>query len=179
MNLDQLNVSYIILSSDKLEDMISVLYAKDYQIITIKSYYKGQYDDSVIAFGEVDNNNLRKDVLFLLNHFQEEFAIIKYLNEKSHKKIFKDGSEKLLNIVYYNTDLEKKLYLYNGLSFSFVESVRYWKPTKKDDFKVGMKVEFLNNNNKWCEKKIENPSEEYEKLYKLLIKYDKIRVAYK
>jgi hypothetical protein len=39
-----------------------------------------------------------------------------------------------------------------------------------------MLVEYLNNN-KWCEKLVENPNEEYEKLYKLLIKYDKVRVA--
>ena len=69
MNLQEQNMSYVILSSDKLDDMISILYAKEYQIIPIKGYYRGQYEDSVIAFGRVDNDNLRKDVLFLLNQF--------------------------------------------------------------------------------------------------------------
>jgi hypothetical protein len=38
-----------------------------------------------------------------------------------------------------------------------------------------MLVEFMNNN-KWYKQKVENPSLEYDGLYKLLIKYDKIRV---
>ena len=39
-----------------------------------------------------------------------------------------------------------------------------------------MIVEYFTNN-KWYEKKVENPNSEYEDLYKLLIKYDKVRVA--
>lgn len=170
--------SYIILSSSRIEDMISILYAKDYKIITIKGYYRGQYEDSVIAYNNINNDDLRKDVLFLLNHFHQESAIVKYLDDSGAKKIFRDGSEKPLGIVMYNTDSENRSYLHNGVSFSFVEKVRYWKPTKKEDFKVGMLVEYMNNN-KWYERKVENPSEEYERLYKLLIKYDKVRVASK
>jgi len=178
MNLQEQNMSYVILSSDKLDDMISILYSKEYQIIPIKGYYRGQYEDSVIAFGRVDNDNLRKDVLFLINHFHQECAIIKYLGETSVKKIFKDGSEKPLGIVMYNTDAENISYLYNGVSFSFVEQVRYWKPTKKEDFRVGMLVEYFNKD-KWYERLVEDPSQEYEKIYKLLIKYNKVRVASK
>ncbi len=176
MFLEQPNASYIILSSSKLDDMISILYAKEYNIIPIKGYYRGQYEDSIISYGPVDNDNLRKDTLFLLNHFHQDCAIIKYMGESNAKKIFKDGSEKPLGIVMYNTDSENISYLYNGTSFSFVESKRYWKPTKKEDFKIGMLVEYLNNN-KWYEKKVENPNLEFEELYKLLIKYDKIRVV--
>ncbi len=175
LGLDKPNTSFVIISSDKLDDVISILYAKDYQIIPLKGFYRGQYEDSIMAFGQVDNDNLRKDIIFLLNHFHEECAIVKYLGESNAKKIFKDGSEIPLGIVMYNTDSENVSYLYNGFSFSFVESKRYWKPTKKEDFRVGMLVEYFNNN-KWYEKKVENPIDEYEKLYKLLIKYDKIRV---
>ena len=176
MFLEQPNASYIILSSSKLDDMISILYAKEYNIIPIKGYYRGQYEDSIISYGPVDNDNLRKDTLFLLNYFHQDCAIIKYMGESNAKKIFKDGSEKPLGIVMYNTDSENISYLYNGTSFSFVESKRYWKPTKKEDFKIGMLVEYLNNN-KWYERKVENPNLEFEELYKLLIKYDKIRVV--
>lgn len=178
IGLDQQNTSYVILSSDKLDDMVSILYAKEYQVVPMKGYYRGQYENSVIAFGRVDNDTLRADILFLLNHFKQECAIVKYFGETGAKKLFKDGSEKPLGIVMYNTDSENMSYLYNGFSFSFVESVRYWKPTKKEDFKVGMLVEYFNNN-KWYERKVENPTDEYEKLYKLLIKYDKVRVASK
>lgn len=178
LGLEQSNTSYIILSSEKLEDMISILYAKEYQVIPIKGYYRGQYEESVIAFGRVDNDNLRKDVLFILNQFHDDSAIIKYMDESVAKKIFRDGSEKPLEISMYNTDPENISYLYNGISFSFTESVRYWKPSKIGDFKIGMIVEYFNNN-KWFEREVVNPSDEYEKLYKLLIKYDKVRVASK
>jgi len=178
IGLEESNACYVVLSSEKLDDMVSILYAKEYQVIPIKGFYRGQYEDSVMAFGRVDNDNLREDILFLLNHFNEECAIIKYSGETGAKKIFRDGSEKPLGIVMYNTDSENMSYLYNGFSFSFVEAIRYWKPTKKEDFKIGMLVEYFNNN-KWYERKVENPSDEYEKLYKLLIKYDKVRVMSK
>jgi hypothetical protein len=45
-----------------------------------------------------------------------------------------------------------------------------------NDLKVGMVVEYMNNN-KWHEKMVQNPQDEWEKLYKLLIKYDKLRVS--
>ena len=32
------------------------------------------------------------------------------------------------------------------------------------------------DNNKWYEKKIQNPKDEWDKMYKLLLKYDKLRV---
>ena len=41
-----------------------------------------------------------------------------------------------------------------------------------------MLVEYFNNN-KWYEKKVEDPINEYDKIYKLMIKYDKIRVVSK
>ena len=175
IGLQHQNAMFILLSSKRLEDMISILYAKDYTVVSIKGYYQGNFEDSVMAYAKVDNDTLRKDVIFLLNHFHENCAIIKYQGETNVKKIFKDGSEIPLGIVMYNTDADNMSYLYNGTSFSFVESKRYWKPSRKEDFKVGMLVEYLNNN-KWCEKIVKDPSEEYEKLYKLLIKYDKVRV---
>ena len=179
IDLTNPKISFIFLSSDKLDDMVSILYAKEYKIIPIKGYYKGQYEESVIAYNDDnDNDELRKDLIFLLNHFHQECGIIKYLGETNVRKTFVDGSEKPMGVVIYNTDADNISYLYNGVSFSFVEQVRYWKPTKKEDFRVGMLVEYLNNN-KWCERLVENPSDEYEKLYKLLIKYDKVRVASK
>jgi hypothetical protein len=175
MNLTNPKISYIVLSSNKIEDMISILYAKDYKIIPIKGYYKGNYEDSALAYSDIDNDELRKDLIFLLNHFKQDCGIIKYLDETVAKKIFSDGSEKPLGIVMYNTDSENKSFLYNGISFSFVEQKRYWFPKSEKDFKVGMIVEY-NNKNKWFSKKVENPEQEYNKMYKLLIKYNKIRV---
>ena len=151
-------MSFILLSSDKLDDMVSVLYAKNYQIIPIQGYYQGQYEDCVIAFSNIDN------------------CVIKYLGETGVKKLFRDGSEKIMDISLYNTDSDNVSYLYNGLSFSFIEQQRYWRPTKKEDFRVGMLVEYLNNN-KWYQKTVEDPNSEWDDIWKLLIKYDKVRVA--
>lgn len=178
MDLTNKNLSFILLSSDKIESMLSILYAKDYQILPIKGFYRGQYENSALAFSDVDNDDLRKELIFLLNHFDQECGIIKYKGESNAKKLFSDGSEKPMGIVLYNTDSDNISYLHNGVSFSFVEQVRYWKPNKLEDFKVGMIVEYLNNN-KWFEKKIENPVDEWNRMFKLLSKYDKLRVALK
>lgn len=167
--------SYIILSADRLNEMISVLYAKEYQILPIKGYYKGNFEESVIAWGP-DNESLRRDTIFLLDQFHQDCAIIKYQGDSNAKKVFFDGSEQPLGLVMYNTDSENKSYLHNGVSFSFVEAKRYWIPKTMEDLKVGMIVEYMNNN-KWYERKVQNPKEEWEKLYKLLIKYDKLRVS--
>ena len=47
--------------------------------------------------------------------------------------------------------------------------------TDNPNFKVGMVIEYLNKD-KWFKKRVEDPNSEYEKMYKLFIKYDKIRV---
>ncbi len=175
LDLSNPNLSFILLSSENLDDMRSILWAKNYQIIPIQGYYQDVYEDSALAFSSIDNDELRKDLIFLLNHFRQDCGIIKYKGETGVKKIFSDGSEKPMGIVLYNTDSENISYLYNGLSFSFVEQVRYWKPTKKEDFKIGMIVEYLNNKN-WIKREVKNIDDEFNNLYQLLIKYDKIRV---
>jgi hypothetical protein len=176
MDLTSKGISYIIISSDKIDDMMSILWAKEFKIIPIKGYYRGKYENSIIAYSDIDNNELRKEVIFLLNYFKQECAIIKYLDETIAKKIFSDGSEKPLGIVMYNTDDENISYLHNGLSFSFVEQKRYWVPKSKDDLKMGMIVEY-SNKGKWLEYEIKNPSIEWDNLFKLLIKYNKVRVS--
>lgn len=176
IDLSNPQLSFILLSSDNLDDMMSILWAKNYHIIPIQGYYQEQYENSALAFSDIDNDELRKDFIFLLNHLNQNCGIIKYKEETGAKKIFNDGSEKPLGIVLYNTDADNISYLYNGVSFSFVEQTRYWIPKTKEDFKVGMVVEYFNNKN-WIKKEVKNPEDEWINLYQLLIKYDKIRVA--
>lgn len=179
MNLTDDRISYTIISSKRLDAMMSFLWGKQYKIIPIKGYYKGNFEESIIAYNDsIDNDSLRKDVIFLLDNFNQECAIIKYKGETGAKKIFNNGSERLLDVIMYNTDSENKSYLHNGLSFSFIEKKRYWKPKSESDFEKGMIVEYLNNN-KWSKHKVNNPSIEYDRLFKLLIKYDKIRIESK
>jgi hypothetical protein len=179
LGLEQPNTSYMLISSsENLDQITSVLYAKNYQILPIKGYFEGMFEDSIMAFGRTDNDELRNDVLFLLGHFNEKNAIIKYLGESEAKRVFFNGSEEPLEIVMYNTNESNKSYIHSGISFSFVEKTRYWIPKSQDDFKIGMVVEYQNNN-KWYERIVRNPKEEWEKLYKLLIKYEKVRVPAK
>ena len=178
LGLEQPNTSYIILSSDSLDQMVSVLYAKEYRILPIKGFYEGNFEDSIMAFGSGDNEELRRDAIFLLNKFGQDCAIVKYLGESDAKKVFRDGSEDPMGIVMYNTESSNKSYIHGGISFSFVEKMRYWMPKGADDLKAGMIVEYMNNN-RWHEKIVVNPREEWEKMYRLLLKYEKLRVPAK
>ena len=178
LGLEQPNASYMLISSENIDQITSVLYAKNYQILTIKGYFEGVFEDSIMAFGRTDNEELRNDILFLLGHFNEKNAIVKYLGESDAKKVFFNGSEEPMEIVMFNTNESNKSYIHGGISFSFVEKTRYWKPRTQDDLKIGMVVEYQNNN-KWYERIVRNPKEEWEKLYKLLTKYDKVRIPAK
>jgi hypothetical protein len=179
LGLEQPNTSYMLISSsDNLDQITSVLYAKNYQILTIKGYFEGMFEDSIMAFGRTDNDELRNDALFILGKFNEKNAIVKYLGESEAKKVFFNGLEEPMEIVMFNTNESNKSYIHGGISFSFVEKTRYWKPRSQEDLKIGMVVEYQNNN-KWYERIVRNPTEEWEKLYKLLIKYDKVRIPAK
>jgi hypothetical protein len=51
-------------------------------------------------------------------------------------------------------------------------------PKKKEDFRQGMIIEYFNNS-QWNEKIVFDLDTEWDKMYKLLVKYDKIRVLSK
>ena len=173
LDLKSPQISFLLLSSDNA--LSSYLYSRDYYIIDIKEYYEGKFGDSILAFTSIESNELRRDSIHIMEHFGQECAIIKYKDDYSPKKIFRDGQERPMDIILYNTDSNNRSYILNGLSFSFIEEQQYYIPRKKDDFKVGMIVELFSNN-KWIEKKVHNPEIEFEKMYALLMKYNKIRI---
>jgi hypothetical protein len=174
MNLENPQISYLLISSDKLDDIISVLYSRDYQILEMKNYEDGVFKDSILAYGLVDSDSLRKDIFLLLDSFNVKFGIIKYKGESKPRKIYNTGDEKVLGISKYNENCNSS-YIYKGLSFSFFEEKRYWIPKQKEDFRIGMIVEYFSNN-QWNEKLVQNPNDEWENMYRLMLKYDKIRV---
>ena len=186
-NLSDPNISYILFSPESetnseeenkslYERACSILYSKDYTIISVKGFCDGLYENSFIALPKSPNNDdLRKDSIYLLDSFQQDSVIIKYVGEESSSKILSDGSEKPMSVALYNSDLNNKTYLYNGVSFSFIEEKRYYSPKQKSDLKNGMIVEYFNNS-KWNTKKILDVDKEYEELYRLLIKYNKLRI---
>ena len=175
LNLKDSNISYLLASANNINCLTSYLYSRYYYLLDIKGYHQGQFENSVLAFTNLPSNELRKDALHILKHFNQDCLILKYKDEQTAKKIFEDGQERPLGILLYNTDSENKSYIYDGLSFSFVEQQLYYFPKKKDDFKVGMIVEIFSHN-KWVEKKIVNPDEEFSKIYNLMMKYNKIRI---
>lgn len=174
MNLENPQISYLLISSDRLDDIISVLYSRDYQILEMKNYEDGIFNDSILAYGTIDSDLLRNDIIFLLDKFNVKSAIIKYKGENKPRKINNTGAERILSVSKYNENCDSS-YIYKGMSFSFFEEKRYWIPKQKEDFRVGMIVEYFNNN-QWVEKLVQDPNEEWDNMYKLMLKYDKIRV---
>jgi hypothetical protein len=118
------------------------------------------------------------DAIYLMDEFDQDTVIVKYKGDEIATKIESTGTEKPMSVAIYDSDLKNKTYLYNGVSFSFVEKKRYFFPKKKEDLKNGMIVEFFNNN-KWIQRQVISIESEYEKMFKLLIKYEKIRVECK
>ena len=173
--MDIAAIHKILSSANNLNALISYLHSRDYYLIDIKGYYQGKFENSVIAFTNLPNDELRKDALHILEHFNQDCLILKYKDDSTAKKLFEDGQEKPMGILLYNTDFENKSYIYDGLSFSFVEQQLYYFPKKKEDFKSGMIIEYFSNN-KWLERKVSDPETEYNKMYNLLIKYNKIRI---
>jgi hypothetical protein len=188
-NLSDPKIGYLIISAQnentsaldikfQSNKLANILYAKDYTLIPVTGYYNQKYENSYIAITSDDNDNdkLRSDAIYLMDEFNQSSVIVKYINETGAKKILSDGSEVPLGIVIYNSDMKNKTYIYNGVSFSFIEQKRYYFPKDKKDLKSGMIVEYFNNN-KWTERQIVNVDDEYDKMYRLLIKYKKLRIC--
>jgi hypothetical protein len=137
----------------------------------------GKSSKSFIAVntGQNTNDELRSDSIYLMENFGVGEIIVKYNKDDQPTKINEDGSELPMSIKVYDPNFENKMYVYNGVSFTFNELKRYYFPKKESDIKKGMIVEYFNNN-KWTRKKVDDPKTEYDKMYKLLIKYEKLRV---
>jgi hypothetical protein len=93
-NLTDPNISYILLSPENkyasqldnklsCERACSILYSKDYTVLSVTGYYEGSYEKSFLSIpSEESNDDLRKDLIYLLECFNQECGIIKYKNEK-------------------------------------------------------------------------------------------------
>lgn len=185
MRLDDSYVNYIIISAyqsntDQLKNRLEMsrlsddLVYKDFNVMEM-----GGTQPSYLAYRECDNDELRYDAIELMDRFKQEFVIIKYRGEQDAKKILFDGRENLLGIVEYSGNNEHHNFYVEGSGFSFEPRKRYWSPRLSHHFKEGMIVEYKDNNGQWIEKIVKDPEVEYERMYKLLIKYDKIRIEFK
>lgn len=158
------------------ERLCSVLYSKDFTVIPIRELYQDKYSRAFLGISpNINNDHIRQDALQILEFLDIEEAIIKYIDSQSPTKITKSGEETPLTFSVYESDDNSKIYIHDGVSFSFRESTRYFFPKKKEHLKSGMVVEYYNNN-KWNKKQIVKLDEEFDKMYNLLIKYDKLRI---
>jgi len=184
MNLKDPYINFIIISSyltenDDLENRINASELEDEIINRDFTFFKmSGSQPSLLAYKDCDNNELRYDAIELMDKFRQNFVIIKYKEENTAKKILHDGRENLLGIVNYTGDENNHNFFVEGTPFSFEPQKRYRKPKRIEDFKPGMTIEFLNNEKQWVKKKVKDPEVEYKRMYKLLIKYDKIRIEY-
>lgn len=168
LNDDQVNT---ILTS-KLEN---TLWSKGYNFQKIFSN-NNKVESFIAIKNETDenlNNELRYDCIEFIHEFYQKECIVKYDGEDVVKKILNNGSERELKMINYNEDADYSYYN-NGLAFSLVNLQQYFYPKKKSDLKSGMTVEMCNKN-KWISRKVENLDLEWDKMYSLLARYNKLR----
>ena len=185
MRLNDININYLIVSAyvtgedrlvniRKMNKLENSLYVKEYTVMPLGS----DKSPAFLAYKECSNNELRYDSIELMDEFEQSHVIVKYRGEEEAKKIMFNGSEKLLGIIDYTGDSNNDNFFIEGYSFSFKPQRRYWIPTKESDFVDGMLIEYKNNSNQWAELTVINSKMEYEQMYKLLLKYKRIRIPY-
>ncbi len=175
MDLGSKELSYIVISSNKIDPIVSYLYSKDYKLLEIKNFHEGIWGDSIICWGQL-NEDIVTDVSRLVNEFDHDSIIVKLEGSLNAKRILKNGSNIDLDLIMYNTDSNLKSYLHNGISFSFSEKKKYSFPSKKSDFKVGMVVECYSNRGEWVKRTVEDVDLEYLNIYSTLLKYNRVRI---
>jgi len=173
MNLENKEIGYII-THDK-GGISSYLYSRGYQILEIKEYFNGNFENSIMAWSMDPNQNVKKESIDIMKFFNESSLISKEIGISESKKISNSGKEIPLKLSMYNTSSEIKSFIYEGISFSFIEQEVYKFPKKKEDFKNGMIVECYSKNG-WVKKSIKNIDIEYINIYSILSKYNKVRI---
>lgn len=188
LNLTDENAGFILVSpctvinEDKqvqLSKAHSILFSKEYSILSLTGYCGGEWDRSVIAYNDNNNNNndIRKDAIHLMEQLHTDDIVVKYKGEQSLKLINKDGSEDPLSLHNYSEFSEEtKVYIFEGFYFTLRKEKKYFLIESKSQIKKGMKIEYFNNE-KWHEKEVQDPETEWSNMYHLLTKYKKLRAC--
>ena len=185
INLTDTNLSYLICSQEhkilsqidnnaRCNRFMNMLWSMNYTVIPIYAYENGSYEKNYLGICAEDNDTLRKEAIFMMNEFSKDDIIVKYKGDDTLSKIVFDGNEIPIDITYYDNS-SKKSYIHEGISFTLTDRKKYFFPKQKEDLKSGMIIEYFNNN-RWSSKQVTNLELEYDKMYKLLMKYEKIRV---
>lgn len=184
-NLLDVSTSYILFTPDTAsseyswicEKYTSLTHAKGYSDVELTSIGGDQiYNKTYISYyTQCDNDKIRRDALALLTEFDKNSIIVKYSWENKPKMILSDGSERLLDIRFYSNEITERIYIHNGISFGFETIKRFYFPSKKQDLHKNMIIE-LYNDTKWVEYIVDDVDSEWEDIYKIFAKYEKIRI---
>ena len=172
MKLLDKNTSYMIISSDNIDDVISVLYSKEYSFLDIKEYYNKK--DHILAYNYLSTNEeLKNDALFILKNLKINHIYLKNKGEYTLNEVSFKANSNSYNIVL-NEELDDNLYICDGIFFSIKKIKKYWSPKNLGDLSTGMIVEYQNKGI-WEKMEIKNPIDDYNSFLKLFIKYNKVR----
>lgn len=187
LNLQDNNLSYVIINPIKddctilennlnLERLCSVYYSKDFSIFPLKELSNESMSKTFLAIHpSTDNDSIRQETLQILEFLDIDKCILKYVGHKNPVILEKDGNEAPLVLNMYPEKTNESFFILDGLSFNFSKEQRYFYPKMKNHLKNGMLVEYFNNDI-WKSKQIDNIDVEYDRMFSLLIKYDKLRI---
>jgi hypothetical protein len=186
-NLQNEDLSFIIINSEKefqtvlenyhnSERLYSVLDSKEFSIFKLKDFKKSKMSPAYLAVTQLkENDSIRAEALHILEFMDISSLILKYKDSKNPILLEKNGHETPLLFEFYPNNQEEQFYVLEGLSFNFKKDQRFFFPKNKSHLKQGMVVEYLNDDI-WKSRKIDNLDVEYNKMYSLLMKYDKLRI---
>jgi len=159
-----------------MEKATSILYSKEFTVYDLFRTNLEKTEKSLFGVSEnLDNESLRRNAIYVLETFHLEKVIVKYTGESNYTEIKSDGSESGFELITNILDEGVDNYFINGFTFRFEILKRYNYPRLKQNLKAGMVVEYLDNNNNWKQKTIVDLEKEYDSLYNLLMKYNKLR----
>src|ERR1035438_4703560 len=92
---------------------VNFLYSKGFSILSLSSFYEGNYDRSFIA-SYSDNDYLRETGIYLLEELHQDFLYIKYIGETEIKKLLNTGDEIPMKTTIYDSNTSLKTYIYEG-----------------------------------------------------------------
>ncbi len=158
------------------ERIYSVLSSKEFEIIPIKCYKDNSIYESFLCLSEIyDSNEFRKEILHILEFLDLDSSFVKYPSSDDFVLISRTGTEEKHVLKMYEESKNDLKFIYESIFFSFEKKQSYFYPKKSNHLKNGLIVEYFNNE-KWNSKEIKNVDEEFDKMYKLLMKYDKLRI---